>query len=126
MANNKFILVTGGARYIGSHMTLALLAAGERPGVVDNLSTGFRSAVPAEVPFFQGDCGDAAFINGVLDQHPAEAIIHFAASIVVPESVAQPLAYYKNNTVNARALIDTAVQRKISHFVFSSTAAVYG
>src|SRR5947209_20147695 len=98
---NKHILVTGGAGYIGSHMTLALLAAGERPVVIDNLSTGFRSAVPAAVPFFQGDCGDAAFIHGVLDHHPVEAIIHFAASIVVPESVAHPLAYYRNNTVNA-------------------------
>src|SRR4249920_2433574 len=117
MANSNHILVTGGAGYIGSHMTLALLAAGERPVVIDNLSTGFRSAVPAAVPFLEGDVGDAAFVGGVLDRHPAEAIIHFAASIVVPESVAQPLAYYKNNTVNARSLIDTAVQRKIPHFV---------
>jgi UDP-glucose 4-epimerase len=126
MDNNKHILVTGGAGYIGSHMTLALLAAGEQPVVVDNLSTGFRSAVPAAVPFFQGDCGDAAFIGGVLDRYRVEAIVHFAASIVVPDSVANPLGYYKNNTVNARALIDTAVQHKIPYFVFSSTAAVYG
>jgi UDP-glucose 4-epimerase len=88
---NKHILVTGGAGYIGSHMTLALLVAGERPVVVDNLSTGFRSAVPAEVPFFRGDTGDAAFIDGVLERFYFEAIIHFAASIVVPESVSNPL-----------------------------------
>jgi UDP-glucose 4-epimerase len=126
MSKGNYILVTGGAGYIGSHMTLALLAAGERPLVVDNLSTGFRKAVPAEVPFFEGDSGDAEFVGAILERHPVEAIIHFAASIVVPESVSHPLAYYKNNTVNTRALIDCAVRYKIPHFVFSSTAAVYG
>lgn len=126
MADKPYILVTGGAGYIGSHMTLALQAAGERPLVLDNLSTGFRSAVPADVPFFEGDSGDAAFVDAMLDRHPVEAVIHFAASIVVPESVSHPLAYYKNNTVNTRSLIDAAVRRNIPHFVFSSTAAVYG
>ena len=126
MDNSNHILVTGGAGYIGSHMTLGLLAAGERPLVVDNLSTGLRAAVPAAVPFFQGDCGDADFVGRILDRYPVDAIIHFAASIVVPDSVVHPLAYYKNNTVNARALIDCAVRRGIPHFVFSSTAAVYG
>jgi UDP-glucose 4-epimerase len=126
MDNNDHILVTGGAGYIGSHMTLGLLAAGERPLVLDDLSTGFRAAVPAEVPFFAGDCGDAVLVGQILDRYRVDAIIHFAASIVVPDSVANPLAYYKNNTVNARTLIDCAVRRAIPHFVFSSTAAVYG
>ena len=107
-------------------MTLALLAAGERPLVIDNLSTGLRSAVPADVPFFQGDCGDAAFVSEILDRYQVEAIIHFAASIVVPDSVLNPLAYYENNTMKARALIECAIRHRISHFVFSSTAAVYG
>jgi len=126
MDSGRYILVTGGAGYIGSHTTLALLAAGERPLVVDNLTTGFRDAVPAEVPFFKGDSGDAAFIGGLLESHSVEAVIHFAASIVVPESVSDPLAYYKNNTVNTRALIACAVKHHVPHFVFSSTAAVYG
>jgi len=126
MDSGKYILVTGGAGYIGSHMTLALLAAGERPLVVDNLTTGFSDAVPADVPFFKGDSGDGAFIGSILESHPVEAIIHFAASIVVPESVSDPLAYYNNNTVNTRSLIDCAVRHRVPHFVFSSTAAVYG
>lgn len=126
MSEQRYILVTGGAGYIGSHMTLALQAAGERPLVLDNLSTGLRGAVPAEVPFFQGDFGDAGLVDHILDRYPVEAIIHFAASIVVPESVAKPLSYYANNTVNARALIERAVVRQVPHFVFSSTAAVYG
>lgn len=126
MDRHNYILVTGGAGYIGSHMTLGLLAAGERPLVIDNLSTGLRSAVPADVPFFRGDCGDAAFISEILDRYQVEAIIHFAASIVVPDSVLNPLAYYENNTMKARALIECAVRHHMPHFVFSSTAAVYG
>jgi UDP-glucose 4-epimerase len=126
MDRQRHILVTGGAGYIGSHMTLALKDAGERPLVIDNLSTGVRSAVPADVPFFEGDFGDAGFVGDIMDRHPIVAVIHFAASIVVPDSVADPLAYYANNTVNARALLQCAVNRQIPHFVFSSTAAVYG
>ncbi|WP_420132909.1 UDP-glucose 4-epimerase GalE [Rhodopseudomonas sp.] len=120
------ILVTGGAGYIGSHMVLALQAAGERPLVIDDLSTGRRDAIPAGVPLFQGSAGDAALVGEVMDRYPIAAIVHFAASIVVPDSVAQPLDYYRNNTANARTLIACAVQRGVPHFVFSSTAAVYG
>lgn len=122
----RHILVTGGAGYIGSHMTLALLGAGERPLVIDNLSTGSRAIVPTEVPFFEGNVGDADFVGRIMDEHPIEAIIHFAASIVVPESVTQPLAYYGNNTANARTLLECAVKHGVPHVVFSSTAAVYG
>ena len=120
------ILVTGGAGYIGSHMTLALQEAGERVVVIDDLSTGRRQAVPADVPLFEGSVGDAAFVGSVMDRHPISAIIHFAASIVVPDSVTRPLDYYRNNTANARTLIDCAVERGVPHVVFSSTAAVYG
>jgi UDP-glucose 4-epimerase len=126
MDNTGYLLVTGGAGYIGSHMVQALRDAGARPLVIDNLSTGSRSAVPTEVPFFQGNSGDAAFVADILQRHHVAAIIHFAASIVVPDSVADPLSYYENNTMNARTLIACAVEHKIPHFVFSSTAAVYG
>jgi UDP-glucose 4-epimerase len=126
MNRTGHILVSGGAGYIGSHMVLALLDVGERPLVIDNLSTGLRAAVPAEVLFFQGNGGNAGFVGDILQRHRVEAIIHFAASIVVPDSVADPLAYYENNTVNTRALIACAIAHKIPHFVFSSTAAVYG
>ncbi|MCP9628901.1 UDP-glucose 4-epimerase GalE [Rhodopseudomonas palustris] len=122
----SYILVTGGAGYIGSHMLLALQAAGERPLVIDDLSTGRREAIPDGVPLFQGSAGDAALLGEVMDRYPIGAIVHFAASIVVPDSVARPLDYYRNNTANARTLIDCAVQRGVPHFVFSSTAAVYG
>ncbi|KPF89478.1 UDP-glucose 4-epimerase [Rhodopseudomonas sp. AAP120] len=122
----SYILVTGGAGYIGSHMVLALQAAGERPLVIDDLSTGRREAIPDGVPLFQGSAGDAALLGEVMDRYPIGAIVHFAASIVVPDSVARPLDYYRNNTANARTLIDCAVQRGVPHFVFSSTAAVYG
>ncbi|QDL99091.1 UDP-glucose 4-epimerase GalE [Rhodopseudomonas palustris] len=124
--DKPYILVTGGAGYIGSHMTLALLGAGERPLVIDDLSSGSRAVVPVEVPLFDGNVGDAEFVGRIMDEHPIEAIVHFAASIVVPESVAKPLAYYGNNTANARTLLDCAIKRGIPHVVFSSTAAVYG
>lgn len=120
------VLVTGGAGYIGSHMVLALLEAGERVVVLDNLSTGFDWAVPAEAELIVGETGDEALVARVLKQHRVEAVIHFAASVVVPDSVADPLGYYKNNTVNSRALMECAVKGGVRHFIFSSTAAVYG
>lgn len=120
------VLVTGGAGYIGSHMVLALLDAGEKVVVLDNLSTGFRWAVPPEVPLVQGDFGDEDLVTETLARYDVAAIAHFAAKIVVPESVADPLGYYLNNTAKARSLIEGAVDAGIQHFIFSSTAAVYG
>ncbi|RAI45396.1 UDP-glucose 4-epimerase GalE [Rhodoplanes roseus] len=120
------ILVTGGAGYIGSHMVHALVDAGERVVVLDNLSTGFRSSVPREVPLVEGDTGDAGLVSRLIAEHGVDAIIHFAASIVVPESVAEPLKYYRNNTANSRSMIECAVRGGVKHFIFSSTAAVYG
>jgi UDP-glucose 4-epimerase len=120
------VLVTGGAGYIGSHMVYALVAAGERVVVLDNLSTGFDWAIAEGVPLVVGETGDQAVVAALIKQHAVESIIHFAASIVVPDSVADPLGYYKNNTVNSRALIECAVKAGVKHFIFSSTAAVYG
>ncbi len=120
------ILVTGGAGYIGSHMVLALRDRGESVVVIDNLSTGHHWAVPADVPLFVGDVGDAGLTSAVIGAHAVKSIIHFAASIVVPDSVADPLGYYHNNTVKTRALIEAAVKGGVKQFVFSSTAAVYG
>jgi UDP-glucose 4-epimerase len=120
------ILVTGGGGYIGSHMVLELLDAGKRIVVVDDLSTGFRTALPNEVPLIVGDVGDSGLMIDTVRTHQVSAIIHFAASIVVPESVREPLRYYRNNTMNARALIEVAVTTGIKEFIFSSTAAVYG
>jgi UDP-glucose 4-epimerase len=120
------ILVTGGAGYIGSHMVWQLVDAGERVVVIDNLATGFEWAVAPEARFEKGDCGDQAFIGRLIKDHAVEAIIHFAGSIVVPDSVADPLGYYLNNTVKSRALIESAVKGGVRHFIFSSTAAVYG
>ncbi len=120
------ILVTGGAGYIGSHMVHALLDAGESVAVLDNLSTGFDWAIPKTVPLIVGETGDQPLVAKLIAERRVDAIIHFAASIVVPESVADPLGYYRNNTVNSRALIETAVRTGVRHFIFSSTAAVYG
>jgi UDP-glucose 4-epimerase len=120
------ILVTGGAGYIGSHMVHALVDAGESVVVLDNLSTGFSWAVPKAVPLVVGETGDQTLVTALIAEHGVDAIIHFAASIVVPDSVADPLGYYRNNTVNSRALIETAIKTGIRHFIFSSTAAVYG
>jgi len=120
------ILVTGGAGYIGSHMVHDLIDAGESVVVLDNLSTGFRFLIPASVPFIAGSTGDRALVSEVIAQHRINAIIHFAASIVVPESVADPLSYYSNNTMNTCTLLGVATKSGIQHLIFSSTAAVYG
>jgi UDP-glucose 4-epimerase len=120
------ILVTGGAGYIGSHMVHALVDSGESVVVLDNLSTGFAWAVPKPVPLVVGETGDQALVAAMIAEYGVDAIIHFAASIVVPDSVADPLGYYRNNTVNSRALIETAIKAGVRHFIFSSTAAVYG
>lgn len=120
------VLVTGGAGYIGSHMVLELLDSGEKPVVLDNLSTGFRWAVPESVPLVVGDFGDGDLVARMIADHEIDAIIHFAAKIVVPESVSDPLGYYENNTSKARSLIASAVKGGVPHFIFSSTAAVYG
>jgi len=120
------ILVTGGAGYIGSHMVHELVDAGEKVVTLDNLVTGFDWAVAEGVPLIVGETGDQELVASIIAKHDVDAIIHFAASTVVPESVAQPLAYYRNNTVNSRALIETAIDGGVKHFIFSSTAAVYG
>ncbi|PWV99867.1 UDP-galactose 4-epimerase [Hoeflea marina] len=120
------VLVTGGAGYIGSHMVWALVDAGEDVVVVDRLSTGFEWAVAPEARFIRADIADTAALGAVIRDHGVDAIIHFAGSVVVPESVSDPLGYYHNNTVNSLGLIRTAVETGVPHLVFSSTAAVYG
>ena len=120
------VLVTGGAGYIGSHMLYALVSAGEPVLVLDNLSTGFDWAVAAGASLIVGDVGDQNLVSTIIREHEVEAIIHFAASTVVPDSVANPLAYYKNNVANSRSLIECAVAGGVPRFIFSSTAAVYG
>jgi UDP-glucose 4-epimerase len=120
------VLVTGGAGYIGSHMVLELVDAGETVVVLDDLSTGFRAAVPAGAHFVQGDMGDGALVARTIEEYGIDAVAHFAARIVVPESVSDPLGYYLNNTVKSRALLEAAVKGGVRHVIFSSTAAVYG
>jgi UDP-glucose 4-epimerase len=120
------VLVTGGAGYIGSHAVLALRDAGWPVAVIDNLVTGFRFAVPEDVPFYQGDIEDADLLARIFAEQGTRAVMHFAGSVVVPESVADPLKYYHNNTVKSRALIAAAVAAGVPHFIFSSTAATYG
>ncbi len=119
------ILVTGGAGYIGSHVVRQLGERGERVVVLDNLSTGFRDAV-LHGEFVHGDTGDIELVTRVLREHAIGAVMHFAAHIVVPESVADPLKYYHNNTANTRSLLEACQRTGVAHFVFSSTAAVYG
>jgi UDP-glucose 4-epimerase len=120
------VLVTGGAGYIGGHMVLGLLDRGEDVVVLDNLSTGFAWAVPKGAKLIVGDIGDMGLVDHILSEHDIDSIAHFAAKIVVPESVSDPLGYYLNNTAGARSLVECAVQGKVRHFIFSSTAAVYG
>jgi UDP-glucose 4-epimerase len=120
------VLVTGGAGYIGSHMVLELVDAGEKVVVLDDLSTGFRACVPAEAVLVTGDVSDQPLVTRLIDEHGIDAIAHFAAKIVVPESVADPLGYYLGNTVKSRALLEAAIRAGVKSFIFSSTAAVYG
>lgn len=120
------VLVTGGAGYIGSHMVHALVDAGERVVVVDNLSSGFSAFVPEGVPLYIGDAADEDLIDGVIENQQVDAIIHFAGSIVVPESIRDPLGYYRNNVMTTRNLLNAAVRGRVGKFIFSSTAAVYG
>jgi UDP-glucose 4-epimerase len=120
------VLVTGGAGYIGSHMVLALAEAGESVVVIDNLSTGFSAHLPEGVPLFIGDAADENLVEGVIAAHNVESIVHFAGSVVVPDSMRDPLAYYRNNTMTTRSLLNAAVKCGVNRFIFSSTAAVYG
>ena len=120
------VLVTGGAGYIGSHMVYALTDRGEDVVVLDNLSTGFDWAVSPKARLVVGDIGDMDLVSRLIREHGIDAIINFAGSIIVPESVENPLKYYRNNTANTRNLIECAVEGGVPHFIFSSTAAVYG
>ena len=126
MTNKCPVLVTGGAGYIGSHAVLALVDQGWPVAVIDNLTTGFRWAVPEGVPLYEGDIEDAALLAQIFAEQGTQAVMHFAGSIIVPESVENPLKYYHNNTAKSRALIAAAVAAGVPHFIFSSTAATYG
>ena len=126
MAKPFTILVTGGAGYIGSHAVLALLDAGWPVAVIDNLTTGFRWAVPEGVAFYEGDIEDDALVARIIKEENIGANMHFAGSIIVPESVENPLKYYHNNSAKSRSLIESAVTGGVHHFIFSSTAATYG
>ena len=120
------VLITGGAGYIGSHMAHRLVELGEAVIVLDNLSTGIKANVPSQACLVEGDIGDGELVSDLIQKHDIESAIHFAGSVVVPESVQHPLKYYANNTAAARNLIEVCVREKVSNFLFSSTAAVYG
>ena len=120
------VLITGGAGYIGSHAVLAFLETGCRIVVLDDLSNGRRAAVPEDVTFVEGDVGDAALVQEVIRKHGVSAVVHFAANLTVPESVSNPLKYYRNNTCASRNLIEACIGGGVRHFIFSSTCAVYG
>ena len=126
MADTGSVLVTGGAGYIGSHAVLALLDAGRRVVVLDNLVTGFAWAVDPRARFVEGAIEDGERVGALLREEGVSAILHFAGSVVVPESVSDPLKYYRNNTAASRSLIESAVGAGVRHFIFSSTAATYG
>jgi UDP-glucose 4-epimerase len=126
MDGKPTVLVTGGAGYIGSHAVLALRDAGYGVVVVDNLVTGFRWAVPDDVAFVEGDIADQPLMQRTLRDHGVQAVMHFAGSVVVPESVENPLKYYHNNSAKTRDLIESVVAVGVPHFIFSSTAATYG
>ena len=119
------ILITGGAGYIGSHMVYAVLERGEEVVVLDNLSTGVRGLVAPDAHFYEGDVADQTLVRDLLSRHRVSAVVHFAGSVVVPESVEQPLAYYANNVSSSRNLLEVCVETGVGHFIFSSTAAVY-
>jgi UDP-glucose 4-epimerase len=120
------VLVTGGAGYIGSHAVLALKDSGWDVVVIDDLSNGVREVVPQDVPFYEGSIADRALLDGIFSKHEIGSIMHFAGSIVVPESVEKPLEYYLNNTIATHSLISAALAAGVKHILFSSTAAVYG
>src|SRR4051794_6111859 len=120
------ILITGGAGYIGSHMAYRLLDSGEEVVVLDNLSTGVEKNLPQGISFVRGDIADQALVAQLIQTHKVESVIHFAGSVVVPESVEKPLDYYANNTAASRSLIEACIRHRVSNFLFSSTAAVYG
>jgi len=122
------ILITGGAGYIGSHMAHHLLQVGENEKItiIDNLSTGVEQNMPRGVNFVRGDIADQALVSNLLETQKVDSVIHFAGSVVVPESVEKPLDYYANNTAATRSLIEACVRQGVANFIFSSTAAVYG
>ncbi len=120
------VLVTGGAGYIGSHMSLALLEQGENVCVLDNLSSGVRSLVPEGARFFQGNVNDQALVQWIITDNDIDCVFHFAGSVVVPESIDNPLLYYENNTSSTRTLLESCVRSGVKYFIFSSTAAIYG
>ncbi len=126
MSEHKTVLVTGGAGYIGSHMVLSLLDAGYQPVIIDNFSTGHDRLVPAGVPVFRGNISDPGIVAKIFANYTIDTVAHFAASIVVPESVKNPLKYYLNNTVETAQFIKFCVSAGVKNFIFSSTAAVYG
>ncbi len=126
MTDRLNVLVTGGAGYIGSHAVLSLLDSGHRPVVIDNLVTGFRWAVPDNVAFYEGDIADSQLVGQIIENERIDAVMHFAGSVVVPESVENPLKYYRNNTANTRVLIQSLIDNDVRHMIFSSTAATYG